>query len=195
MASTRLEEASRAASALSDIARILASDEAVDLVEIEARARSAAPRELKLQGPAPAPGSRKAGTAAPRPPYRLFHGASGARILVGRGAAHNDELTFHVARPHDLWLHAKGQAGAHVVVPLDKGGSCPADLLVEAAHLAAHFSGAREETLAEVQYAPRRYLRKPRGSAPGLVVVDREKVMLLRRDPGVLARLLQQEGL
>ncbi len=100
-----------------------------------------------------------------------------------------------MARPHDLWLHPKSRPGAHVVVPLARGASCPADLLVEAAHLAAHFSESKQETAVEIQYTPRRYLRKPRGSAPGLVVVDREKVMLLRREDALLRRLLEREQL
>jgi predicted ribosome quality control (RQC) complex YloA/Tae2 family protein len=193
IASSRLDEAVRAFAELTTLTALLASDGDVDLAEIEARARSVAPRELGLPSVSSVSDRKKARGPGERPPYRLFHGASGARILVGRGAAHNDALTFHVARPHDLWLHAKGHPGAHIVVPLDKGGSCPADVLVEAAHLAAHFSGAREENPIEITYASRRYLRKPRGSAPGLVVVDREKVLLLRRDPQVLARLLQGE--
>ena len=140
--------------------------------------------------------SSRAGPAAqpPLPPYRTFLSASGARILVGRSAEKNDALTFHVARPHDLWLHAKNRTGSHVVVPLDKKGSCPGDVLVDAAHLAAHFSEARDEALVEVQYTPRRYLRKPRGSAAGLVVVDREKVLLLRREDDRLRALLEREA-
>jgi predicted ribosome quality control (RQC) complex YloA/Tae2 family protein len=98
-----------------------------------------------------------------------------------------------VARPHDLWLHAKGRTGAHVIVPLDKGRPCPSDLLVDAAHLAAHFSEARGEGVVEIQHTPRRYLRKPRGSAPGLCVVDREKVTVLRVEPERVSRLLSGE--
>jgi predicted ribosome quality control (RQC) complex YloA/Tae2 family protein len=112
---------------------------------------------------------------------------------VGRGAAQNDALTFRVARPHDLWLHAKDRSGAHVIVTLERGASCAPDLLVEAAHLAAHFSDAREERIVDIQYTPRRYLRKPRGSPPGLVVVDREKVIVLRKDGELLHRLLESE--
>jgi predicted ribosome quality control (RQC) complex YloA/Tae2 family protein len=112
---------------------------------------------------------------------------------VGRGAAQNDALTLHVARPHDLWLHAKDRGGAHVVVSLEKGSSCPPDLLIEAAHLAAHFSDARDERIVDIQYTPRRYLRKPRGSPPGLVLVDREKVFALRKDERLLQRLLESE--
>ena len=114
-------------------------------------------------------------------------------ILVGRGAAHNDALTFHVARPHDLWLHARGHAGAHVIVRLAKGASCPAEVLVDAAHLAAHFSDARDERVVEVCYAARRRVRKPRGAAPGLVLVDDEKVIVLRKDDATIRRLLDGE--
>jgi NFACT protein RNA binding domain/NFACT N-terminal and middle domains len=181
------------------LANLAAPD--ADLDALTASARAAALHDFKggpspdaREAAAPAPGRAGKGSRdLPRPPYRLFFGASGARILVGRGAAHNDTLTLRVARPHDLWLHAKDRNGAHVIVAMEKGASCPADLLVEAAHLAAHFSDAREERLVDVQYTPRKYLRKPRGSPPGLVVVDREKVLVLRKDDATLKRLLETE--
>jgi len=112
---------------------------------------------------------------------------------VGRDAAPNDELTLHVARPRDLWLHVKNWTGAHVVVPLDKGASCPSEVLVQAAHLAAHFSDARAERVVEVSYVARRFVRKPRGSAPGAVVVDREKVLVLRKEDALIKHLLESE--
>jgi predicted ribosome quality control (RQC) complex YloA/Tae2 family protein len=80
-----------------------------------------------------------------------------------------------------------------VVVPLDRGSNCPSDLLVEAAHLAAHFSDARDEDRVEVEYTPRKYIRKPRGSEAGAVLVSREKVLLLRRSESVLRGLLDRE--
>ncbi len=124
-----------------------------------------------------------------RSPYRRYLSCE-RPVLVGRGAADNDILTTKIARPHDLWLHAKGMTGAHVVVPLKKGESVLPELLVDAAHLAAHFSDARGETIVEVTYVQRRYVRKPRHSAPGAVTVEREKVLVLRREPERLARLL-----
>ena len=139
-------------------------------------------------------GASRAAREPVRQPYRSFVGHAGARILVGRGGADNDALTLHVARPHDLWLHAKGRAGAHVIVPLEKGRDCPAELLVDAAHLAAHFSDAREETVVEVQHTPRRHLRKPKGSAPGFVLTPREKVIVLRVDRARIAELVASEG-
>ena len=164
------------------------------LPSLAARARTAAPHDFKLApSTSPGPSHRSSRAQPPLAPHRTFLSASGARILVGRGAEKNDALTFHVARPHDLWLHAKNRAGAHVVVPLDKDASCPADVLVDAAHLAAHFSEARDESVVEIQYTPRRYLRKPRGSAAGLVVVDREKVLILRKEGERLRALLERE--
>lgn len=187
----RLADAEAALAALTELQRALDTTITPDLDALEARARAAAPRDFKLsQEPARA-GARS--RQAPLPPYRTFLSTSGARILVGRGDARNDALTFHVARPHDLWLHAKNRAGAHVVVPLDRGGSCPADLLVEAAHLAAHFSESRDEDVVEIQTAQRRHLRKPKGSAPGFVLVDREKVLVLRREAALLQKLLERE--
>jgi hypothetical protein len=192
IALVRLSDAESARAALAAI-EPLALGQDVDLGRLEAQARSVAPRDFRFESTGTSPAGARSRPQAPLPPYRAFTGMSGARILVGRGAAHNDALTFRVASPHHLWLHAKNRTGAHVVVPLDKGQTCPADLLVEAAHLAAHFSEARDEHLVEVQYTPRRYLRKPRGSPPGLVVVDREKVIVLRREDAVLRRLLERE--
>jgi predicted ribosome quality control (RQC) complex YloA/Tae2 family protein len=190
IARARLRDAETMLSRLETIAARLAGEPDIDVDELAVQARSIAPRDFVLRAPT-APG-RKTKDAPPLP-YRTFLGASGVHILVGRGAAHNDALTLHVARPHHLWLHAKGQAGAHVVVVLGKGTSCPPDLLVEAAHLAAHFSGARHEAVVEVTYVQKRHVRKPRGSPPGLVVVAREKVLVLRRSDEVVRRLLDRE--
>jgi predicted ribosome quality control (RQC) complex YloA/Tae2 family protein len=66
-------------------------------------------------------------------------------------------------------------------------------VLVEAAHLAAHFSEARDESQVEITYVQRRHVRKPRGSPPGLVVVARDKTLVLRRSQQLIARLLERE--
>jgi hypothetical protein len=155
-----------------------------------AEAKGAAPRDVRLA----APQAGKGRAAAPRATaaYRTFRSGD-ARILVGKGAAQNDALTLHVARPWDLWLHAKGRTGAHVVVPLTKGKSCPGEVLVDAAHLAAHFSDARGERIVDVSHVDRRHVRKPKGSPAGAVVVDREKVLALRVEAPRLERLLASE--
>jgi predicted ribosome quality control (RQC) complex YloA/Tae2 family protein len=195
---TRLQATADSLAMLEHLAASLgqaSTAEAFDAITQDAR--KAAPRDFAMALSLVAPG--RAGKTSPRRearlPYRTFRGQDGDRILVGRGAADNDALTFHVGKPHDLWLHAKDQGGAHVIVPLAKGKVCPPALLVEAAHLAAHFSDKRDELLVDVQYTPKKFLRKPKGSAPGFVIVEREKVLVLRKDSQLLARLLAEEEL
>jgi predicted ribosome quality control (RQC) complex YloA/Tae2 family protein len=185
IAKARKADAEKALDAVEAIAAHLpfADDEALDAMQ--ARLDAILPREIRR---AAAPKEERERALA----HRTFEAQSG-RILVGRGAAHNDALTFRVAKPHHLWMHARGVAGAHVIVPLPRDRSCPPDLLIDAAHLAAHFSDARGEAVVEIAHAPRKWVRKPRGAPPGLVVVDREKVLVLRVEPDRLARLLARE--
>jgi predicted ribosome quality control (RQC) complex YloA/Tae2 family protein len=138
----------------------------------------------------PTGASAKKARAERRLPYLVFRDERGKRILVGRGGADNDALTTDFARPHDLWLHAKERTGAHVIVPLDKGQTCPSEQLVDAATLAAHFSDVRGESVCEITYVLRRYVRKPKGSAVGAVTYDHEKVLVLRLEPERVERLL-----
>ncbi|MDP3277492.1 MAG: NFACT RNA binding domain-containing protein [Deltaproteobacteria bacterium] len=133
--------------------------------------------------------------SAERQPFTCHLDETGRKILVGRGGADNDALTTRHARPWDLWLHAKGHTGAHVIVPLDKNQSCPAETLIDAATLAVHYSDARGEALCEVSYVVRKYVRKPRGSAPGAVTFDHEKVLVLRTEPERLERLLASKDI
>jgi hypothetical protein len=196
MARARLEASERARSTLLAIAEQLEASDPETGLDIDAlarEARAAAPHDFRWQLPTPSSPPHRRAKQTALPPYRAFSGAHGARILVGRSGAHNDELSFHVARPHDLWLHVKSRAGAHVIVPLDRGMNCPSDVLIQAAHLAAHFSEARDEDRVEVEYTARRYVRKPHGSAAGLVIVSREKVLVLRRSEIVLRMLLDKE--
>jgi predicted ribosome quality control (RQC) complex YloA/Tae2 family protein len=173
-------EAAHAEDALTALLRDLEDDE-IPLDELEQRLGSLTPR-------AQPPPARKG--EARREPYRTVLGTGERPILVGKSAAENDVLTTKVARAHDLWLHARGVAGSHVVVPLEKGETIPSQLLVDAATLAAHFSDARGEEKVEVVYVDKRFVRKPKGSASGQVTLDREKTMLLRLEPERLARLL-----
>jgi predicted ribosome quality control (RQC) complex YloA/Tae2 family protein len=128
--------------------------------------------------------------AEPRLPYRRVIGHGEREIRVGRGARDNDTLTQKHAAPHDLWLHARGVPGAHVVVPLAKGETCPPELLLDAATLAAHFSDARGERVVEVDHVARGKVRKRKGMPPGKVEVDHPKTIAVRIEPRRLERLV-----
>lgn len=162
-----------------------AGPDALPAIEREARRWAAAPR--------PAAPPRRRAREEERLPYRTFRSLTGATILVGRGAADNDALTVRVARGNDLWLHARGQSGSHVVVRLAKGAGPDQDTLLDAAHLAAWFSDARGEPSVDVAWTRARFVKKPRGAAPGAVTYSQDRTLLLRVEPTRLERLLAAE--
>jgi predicted ribosome quality control (RQC) complex YloA/Tae2 family protein len=100
---------------------------------------------------------------------RRYLSSDGYEILVGRAAHTNDNLTFRVARPHDLWLHAADYPGSHVIVRNPTRGEIPHRTIIEAAQLAAKFSQAGDDSKVTVHYTQRKFLAKPKGVAPGLV--------------------------
>lgn len=98
-----------------------------------------------------------------------FRTAAGSRILVGRSPLENAEVTFKIARPHDLWFHARGTPGAHVVLARDDRAEPPEEDVETAASLAAYYSKAKSSARAAVDYTLRKYVRKQRNAPPGLV--------------------------
>ena len=134
--------------------------------------------------PASAGGSRRelgsiphtAGGRSKRiPGTRRYISSDGLEILVGRAAHDNDHLTFKVAKPNDLWLHASDYGGSHVVIRNPTRKDIPHRTIIEAAQLAAHFSQAREDPKVDVHYTQRKFISKPKGAKPGLVRMSRFK--------------------
>jgi predicted ribosome quality control (RQC) complex YloA/Tae2 family protein len=103
-----------------------------------------------------------------RVPLRLDR-PSGARIYVGRSPRENVEITFKIARPDDLWFHARGIPGSHVVLQTAPGSEPQDDDLTAAADLAATHSKARNAPRVEVDYTERKHVRKQRDAGPGMV--------------------------
>ncbi|MDE2482364.1 MAG: DUF814 domain-containing protein [bacterium] len=95
--------------------------------------------------------------------------AHGSRILVGRSPVENAELTFHVARPHDLWFHAQNIPGAHVILQRDDRSEPPEADLERAAELAAFYSKAKASTKVPIDFTERKFVRAQRSAPPGLV--------------------------
>jgi predicted ribosome quality control (RQC) complex YloA/Tae2 family protein len=106
---------------------------------------------------------------------RRYLSSDGFEILVGRTANDNDHLTFKVARPNDLWLHAADYGGSHVVVRNSSRQDIPQRTLIEAAQLAAYFSQAKKGPKADVHYVERKFVSKIKGAKPGLVRLQRFK--------------------
>jgi len=103
------------------------------------------------------------------PGVRRYRSTDGYEIWVGRAARDNDQLTFRHAKPNDLWLHAGDYPGSHVVIRNPNRNEIPHRTVIEAAQLAARFSQASDDSKVVVHYTQRKFLSKPKGSAPGLV--------------------------
>jgi predicted ribosome quality control (RQC) complex YloA/Tae2 family protein len=117
-------------------------------------------------------------------PYRRFDIGSGFDVWVGRNAKQNDELTTRAARKFDIWLHARGVGGSHVLLrPPNRTAGVPEGLVLRAAAIAAYYSKARGSSLVPVVVAERKYVRKPRRAPPGTVLVDRHRVVMV--EPGL----------
>ncbi len=97
----------------------------------------------------------------------------GIVIWVGRNSRQNEEVTFGKGKPDDLWLHARGVPGAHVIVK-SGGRSVAADVLQRAAGLAAYYSASRSEGRVLVDVTERRHVRKIKGGKPGMVTYRNE---------------------
>jgi len=128
-----------------------------------------------------------------RSPHRVFVAPEGHRVLVGKSARDNHQLTFGVARGGDLWFHVRDYPGSHVVLPLTKGEPASDRAMLDAGMLAAHFSEARGLSPVDVQWTERKHLRHPKGAAPGLVSVAKARGLSLREDAKRLRLLFDGE--
>lgn len=98
-----------------------------------------------------------------------FESKSGLKILVGRNNIQNDRLTLKIARNYDLWFHTKDIPGSHTI--LCSSGETPDDeSILYAASLAAYHSSAREAGKVPVDYTLIKYVSKPSGAKPGMVI-------------------------
>lgn len=120
---------------------------------------------LKLKGTAKK-GKKKEPSFQPR---KIF--LAEWEVWVGRSAGDNDNLLRH-ASADDLWFHAHGVPGSHVVIRNPNRREIPEDIIHQAAGLAARHSRARNEGKVDVVYCPRKFVRKPPGAKPGLVTIS-----------------------
>lgn len=124
-----------------------------------------------------------------RGPFRRFTSTDGLPIFVGRNARENDELTFGLAKSDDLWLHARGTPGSHVIVRLSKGSDPPPETLRDAAMLALLYSDLKKSGKGDVVYTRRKWVKKAKGQAPGAVVIAQEKSLRISLDKNRLEAL------
>ncbi|MCR5181491.1 MAG: NFACT RNA binding domain-containing protein [Clostridia bacterium] len=101
---------------------------------------------------------------------------SGLKVLVGRNNRENDRLTFKMSDKGDIWLHTKDIPGSHVLIKCGPAG-CTDDDIREAAGIAAYHSKAQSSENVPVDYVPIRYVKKPQGAKPGMVIFTNNRTI------------------
>ena len=113
--------------------------------------------------------------------------SDGYEILVGKNNRQNDELTLKTAEKTDIWFHTKEIPGSHVIIRAN-GTQPPEQTYIEAAFLAAKNSKAAASRAVAVDYTPAKYVKKPSGAKPGMVIYTTNKTIFADPQDGELSK-------
>ncbi len=121
-------------------------------------------------------------------PPMLYESSDGFPILVGRNNRQNDQLTLKTASKNDIWLHTQNIPGSHVILVTD--GAEPSETAIrEAAVLAAYHSKARDSAQVPVDFTKVRFVRKPGGAKPGMVIFTNQQTLYIKPDAELCRKL------
>ena len=128
------------------------------------------------------------------PPSRpmRFTSSDGFPIFVGRSNRQNDELTTKLAAKTDLWLHVQKIPGSHVIIETN-GRTPPDQTVTEAMQLAAYYSQARDGQNVPVDYTPVKFVKKPAGAKPGMVIYTTYQTAVVTPDAALCERLKEKD--
>lgn len=115
-----------------------------------------------------------------------FISSDGTEIFVGKNNRQNDYLTLRLADGDDYWLHTKNIPGSHVII---KNSAPSKQTLYEAAMLAVYYSKARGSENVPVDFTPRRYVKKPAGAKPGMVIYTTNRTAYVTPDEVLIKSL------
>ena len=178
-----IDEAEQSLNYLNSVLDELARAESErDLAEIRA--------ELRATGYLRKEKTNKREKSQPRAPLR-FVSSTGYEILVGRSNTQNDELTHKIARRTDIWLHTQKVHGSHVIIRA-QDTQPDGQTLAEAASLAVYYSQARGGGKTPVDYTMVRFVRKPSGALPGMVLYTEYQTCMAESDETLVARLREK---
>jgi predicted ribosome quality control (RQC) complex YloA/Tae2 family protein len=122
-------------------------------------------------------------------PVRRFRSSEGLEIFCGKHNIGNDYLLRKIARGNDLWFHAQGLPGSHVLLRV--GSKEPRfDSIMEAAIIAGYYSRGKDAGRIPVDYTEIKNLRKPKGAKPGFVTYAHQKTILIKPEKEKVERLL-----
>lgn len=123
-------------------------------------------------------------------PMRFFS-SDGMLILCGKNNRQNEELTLKIASKSDLWLHIRNIPGSHTVIRC-QGADVSDQTLYEAALIAAQYSKSAKDTKAAVDYTRVKYVKKPSGAKPGMVIYDNFETIIVEPDASLVEQLKEK---
>jgi predicted ribosome quality control (RQC) complex YloA/Tae2 family protein len=123
-----------------------------------------------------------------------FRSSDGLDIFVGKNNKQNDQLTLKQSSSGDIWLHTRNIPGSHVIIKKLQGEVSPGTLL-EAGILAAFHSKARQSSNVPVDYTMVKYVKKPAGAKPGMVIYENFKTMIVNPDENLVEKLKPDSSL
>jgi predicted ribosome quality control (RQC) complex YloA/Tae2 family protein len=113
-------------------------------------------------------------------PFRVFTVAGGFQVWAGKSGENNDLLSTRHTAKNDLWFHARGVGGSHVVLKIGTGkGEVSKQAIEQAAAIAAYYSKMKKSKLVPVAMCEGKYVRKPKGVPAGTVTLEREKTLFV----------------
>ena len=102
-------------------------------------------------------------------------------MLVGRSNTENDYITFKLAQKGDYWLHTKDIHGSHLILQMN-GEEPEEEDIYESAAIAAWYSKGKDSDKVPVDYVPVKYVKKPTGARPGMVVFTNNKTVWVKAE-------------
>ncbi len=122
------------------------------------------------------------------PTLEQYVSSDGTTILVGKNNKQNEYLTNRLAARDDVWFHTKDIPGSHVVIRSQEPSE---ETILEAAHLAAYFSKAKNSSSVPVDYTKIRHVKKPSGAKPGFVTYDNQQTVYVTPSEELVLKLRQ----
>ena len=122
-------------------------------------------------------------------PPLVYQSEDGFLILVGRNNRQNDQLTLKQASKQDIWLHTQNIPGSHVIL-VTEGKEVSETAVRQAAGLAAYHSKARDSAQVPVDFTKVKFVKKPNGAKPGMVIFTNQQTLYIKPDKELCEKLI-----
>ena len=107
----------------------------------------------------------------------IKYNIDGYVFLVGKNNIENDYLTLKYAKKTDIWFHTQDIHGSHAILVLENRPFPSNNILVKCAEITASHSKAKNSSNVPVDYCEVKFVKKPNGAKPGMVIYSHQKTL------------------